>query len=84
MSRIELFEVLKANIRTIVEGAREVEISESQSLMYDLGADSLEAVEVVSRTMKQLRVRVPRTEIAQAANLSDVLDLLERAMMQTS
>ncbi len=83
MTRTEMFEVLKTNIRSIVEAARDTEITESQSLMYDLGADSLEAVEVVSRTMKQLNVRVPRTEIAQAANLSDVLDLLEKALVRT-
>ena len=78
MTRDEIFEVLKGNLYKIVEGARDAPISESAS-MKDYGADSLEMVEVVSRSMKQLRIKVQRTELATAKNLKDLLDLFEKA-----
>jgi acyl carrier protein len=73
-----MFATVKANIREIVEGARDVEIREDQS-MRDLGADSLEIVEVVSRSMKQLRLKVPRTQLSGASNLKELLDLFEKS-----
>jgi acyl carrier protein len=78
MTREEIFAVVKANIEKIVEGAEGQPIDESVS-MRDMGADSLEIVEVVSRSMKDLRIRVPRTELATAQNLKDLIDLFERA-----
>ena len=78
MTREQMFDVIKTNMSTIIEGARGKEITEQQS-MKDFGADSLEMVEVVSRSMKQCRRKIKRTELAQAKNLGDLLDLLEKA-----
>jgi acyl carrier protein len=78
VTRDEMFAVVKANIKEIIEGAREVEIKETDS-MRDLGADSLEIVEVVSRSMKDLKIKVPRTELSGARNLKDLLDLFEKS-----
>ena len=47
--------------------------------MRDYGADSLEIVEVVSRSMKELRIKVPRTELSGARSLKDLLDLFEKS-----
>lgn len=78
MTRDEMFATVKANIREIVEGAKDVEIREDLS-MRDLGADSLEIVEVVSRSMKQLGIKVPRTQLSGASNLKELLDLFEKS-----
>ena len=78
MTRDEMFAVVKANIQEIIEGAKGVEIKETDS-MRDFGADSLEIVEVVSRSMKQLKIKVPRTELSGARNLKDLLDLFEKS-----
>lgn len=78
MTRDEIFEVLKSNMFKIVEGSRDVPIAESAS-MKDYGADSLEMVEVVSRSMKQLRIKVQRTDLSTAKNLKELLDLFEKA-----
>jgi acyl carrier protein len=77
MTRDEMFNVVKANIQKVIEGAKGKDIQETQS-MRDYGADSLEIVEVVSRSMKELRLKVPRTELSTAKNLKDLLDILER------
>jgi len=75
-----MFATVKANIREIVEGTKDVDIREDQS-MRDLGADSLEIVEVVSRSMKQLQIKVPRTQLSGASNLKELLDLFEKSAM---
>ena len=81
MTREEMFGVVKGHIEKIVEGAAGRTITEDLS-MRDLGADSLEIVEVVSRSMKDLRIRVPRTELSSAKNLKDLLDLFEKSAAQ--
>ena len=83
MNREEIFAVVKANMQTIIEGAKGKEIAETNS-MRDFGADSLEIVEVLSRSMKQLRIKVPRAELMDARNLKDLLDLFEKAAAKTT
>ena len=76
MSRQEIFSVIQANMQTIIAGAQGQEIVESKS-MRDYGADSLEMVEVVSRSMKQLRLKVPRAKLAPVTNLKELVDVFE-------
>ena len=78
MTRQAMFEVVKTKIREIVDGTSDLEIREDLS-MRDLGADSLEIVEVVSRSMKELKIKVPRTELSGARNLKELLDLFEKS-----
>jgi acyl carrier protein len=75
MKREDIFLALKRNMCEVVEGATEVDITEAASLVDDFGADSLEVVEVVSRTMKELRIRVPRTRLAEPKNIGELVDL---------
>ena len=44
--------------------------------MKDLGANSLDIVEVVSRTMRELKIKVPRSELAKLTNIDALVDLL--------
>jgi acyl carrier protein len=44
--------------------------------MKDLGANSLDIVEVVSRTMRELKIKVPRAELAKLSNIDGLVDLL--------
>jgi acyl carrier protein len=78
MTRADIFQVVKANITRIVEDVDAAAISERVS-MSELGADSLQVVEVVSRSMKELKLKVPRTELSTAQTLKDLLDLFEKA-----
>jgi len=77
VTREEMFAVVKSNIQEIVEGTKGLDIKETDS-MRDYGADSLEIVEVVSRSMKELRIKVPRTELSGAKSLKELLDLFEK------
>jgi acyl carrier protein len=78
MTRSEIFAVVRSKILEIVEEARDREITEEMS-MTDLGADSLQIVEVVSRSMKALRLKVARTDLMAARNLADLVDVFEKA-----
>jgi acyl carrier protein len=78
MTRSDIFTVIESNVRKIVENTEGLEITEQMSLR-DLGADSLQIVEVVSRSMKELRLKVPRTDLMGAQNLKELVDLFEKA-----
>jgi len=78
MTRSEILSVVESNIQRIVEDARGKQITED-STIQDLGADSLQVVEVISRSMKELRVKVPRTDLMGARNLKELIDLFENA-----
>jgi acyl carrier protein len=47
--------------------------------MRDFGADSLEVVEVTSRSMKQLGLRVPRSDLVKVSNIGELADAFVRA-----
>lgn len=79
MTREEIRSALVTNMQAVLEGARGVEIAETQSLVDDFGADSLEIVEVVSRTMKKLKIKVPRTELGKARNIGELIELFVNA-----
>ena len=79
MNRNEIFSTLKSNIETIIDGNEGQEIYETNSMVNDFGADSLEVVEVISRTQKQLKIKVPRTELSQVNNIKELVDLFEKA-----
>jgi acyl carrier protein len=76
-----MFDVVKANIERIVDEAAGQTITE-QTSMQDLGADSLQMVEIVSRSIKELRLKVPRTDLASAQTVRELLDLFEKARAQ--
>ena len=76
MNRREMFEILKENMVIVIAGSRDREVTEQLSLVHDCGADSLQVVEIVSRTMRAANVRAKRTELNKARNIGELLDLL--------
>jgi acyl carrier protein len=78
MSREEIFEAIKSNMRMIIPGVDGHEVLETNT-MRDFGADSLEMVEVVSRSMKQLKIKVPRAKLLPVKNLKELVDVFEES-----
>jgi acyl carrier protein len=72
----EIFAVIKQNMQIIIPGTEGKEILETNS-MRDFDADSLHIVEVVSRSMKQLRIKVPRARLLPVKNLKELVDVFE-------
>ncbi len=77
MTRDEVRAVVLKYIATIVEGLPVSAIDTSRSLR-DYRVNSLDVVEIVSRSMRELKVKVPRPELRKLSNLDGLIDLLHR------
>ncbi|MBZ0116226.1 MAG: acyl carrier protein [Sandaracinaceae bacterium] len=79
MNRETIRTVVLKNLADAVEGLDPATIDSSKS-MKELGANSLDIVEVVSCSMRELRIKVPRSELADLKNIDQLVDrLFERA-----
>jgi acyl carrier protein len=81
MTRDQIVDLLKKHAAEIVPGLDLATVDFSRSLR-DQGASSLDVVELVSAMMQQMRVKIPRGELAQISNLNGLADLLFRAASQ--
>ena len=73
MTKDEIIEVIKKNI---VDNLDDVEIGDidPQRTMKDYGANSLDMIEVVSCSMRELNIKIPRTELADIKNIDELAD----------
>ena len=75
ISREQVLDVVLEHLTDTVEELEGVEIDPSRSMM-DLGANSLDIVEVVSCSMRELKIKVPRSELNKLENINQLVDLL--------
>jgi acyl carrier protein len=78
MTREHVLTVVKKHLIEAVDGLDEKTIEPTRS-MKDLGANSLDIVEVVSRSMRELKVKVPRSELSKLTNIEGLVDTLHKA-----
>lgn len=83
MDRRQVLDVVIKHLQLNVDGLEGREIDPSKA-MADFGASSLDIVEVVSASMRELRIRVPRTELAGLKNIDGLVDLLTKVKNQTA
>lgn len=81
MTREDVLEVVMRNLVDTVEELEGVEIDPAKS-MRDLGANSLDIVEVVSASMRELKVKVPRSELNKLENINQLVDLLDKIVQE--
>jgi acyl carrier protein len=81
MTREHVLGVVKKHLREVVDDLPEDAIDASRS-MKELGANSLDIVEVVSCAMRELKVKVPRSELSRLTNVDGLVDLLHRTATQ--
>jgi acyl carrier protein len=79
MTRAEVLAVVKKHLIDVTEGLTLDAIDPAVS-MKDLGINSLDIVEVVSTSMRELKVKVPRSELAKLTNIDGLVDLLYAAV----
>jgi len=79
VEREEVASVVLKHFADIVGDVKASDIDMSRS-MKDLGATSLDMVEVVSLTMRELKVKVPRSELGKLTNVNGLVDLLQASM----
>jgi acyl carrier protein len=75
MTREEVLNVVAKHLASSVDGLDPKTIDPQRS-MKDYGANSLDIVEVVSGAMRELKVKVPRTELNKLTNLDGLVNLL--------
>jgi len=74
-TRDDILAVVKENLIDILEDV-DVEALDPDRSMKELGANSLDIVEVVSCSMRELKVKVPRSELNKLQNITELVDLL--------
>lgn len=73
MTKEEVIEVIKKNITENLDDIEDQEIDPEKS-MKDYGANSLDMIEVVSCSMRELNIKIPRSELADIANIDQLAD----------
>ncbi len=74
MTKGEVFEVLKKYIMEQLEDEVEEADIDIKKSMLDLGANSLDIVEIVSNTMRELKIKIPRDELAKIDTMSGLAE----------
>jgi acyl carrier protein len=81
ITREEILNIVKKHLMDNIEDLEESTIDPSRS-MKEMGANSLDIVEVVSCSMRDLKVKVPRSELAQLTDMNGLVDLLHNYASQ--
>ena len=71
MTKEEVIEVIKNNILDNLEDISEDEIDPAKS-MKDFGANSLDIIEVVSTSMRELKIKIPRADLADISSIDEL------------
>jgi polyketide biosynthesis acyl carrier protein len=65
--------VVKKHILENIEDVKETDLDPKKS-MKDLGANSLDIIEVVSCSMRELNIKIPRSELADIKTIDELVD----------
>jgi acyl carrier protein len=76
MTAEKVFGVLKKYILDQLEDEVEEHEVTIEKSMFDLGANSLDVVEIVTNTMRELKIKVPRDQLSQVKSMQGLVDLL--------
>ena len=81
MTREQIWDVIKKHLADAVDDLDVASIDTAKS-MKDYGANSLDLVEVVSRSMRELKVKVPRAELNKLTNIDGLIDLFHKTIQE--
>ena len=73
MTKEQIIEVIKKSIVANIDDVDGATIDPQKS-MKDYGANSLDMIEVVSVTMRELKIKVPRSELTDINNIDRLAD----------
>jgi acyl carrier protein len=78
MTQEEIFAVLKRHIMAQLEDEVEEKDVVIEKSMLDIGANSLDIVEIVTNTMRELKIKVPRDELASIDTMKGLVEAMTR------
>jgi polyketide biosynthesis acyl carrier protein len=73
MSKDQIIEVITRHLLENIDDLDQEAIN-PESSMRDYGANSLDIIEVVSCSMRELKIKVPRSELAEVHNINQLAD----------
>ena len=82
MTREDVLAVVVKHLANAVDGIDAVAVDPQRSLK-EYGANSLDIVEVVSGAMRELKVKVPRSELNKLTDIAGLVALLHQAKTGT-
>ncbi len=71
MDKEQIYAVIKKHLLENVEDLQEADIDPQKS-MKDYGANSLDIIEVVSCAMRELNIKIPRSELAEIKTIDEL------------
>ena len=74
VEKAQILDIIVKHYRANVDIPEDVEIDPAKS-MLDQGAGSLDVVEITTAAMRELGVRVPRTELSKLTNIDELVDV---------
>jgi polyketide biosynthesis acyl carrier protein len=81
MTKQQVIDVIKKNIVENLDDIKAADIDPMKS-MADYGANSLDIIEVVSCTMRELNIKIPRAELTDIKNIDQLADRFVQHMSQ--
>lgn len=83
MDREQILNVVMKHIRLNVDGLEAVDIDPEKTIV-EYGASSLDGVEIVSACMRELKIKIPRTEVSSFRTINDLVDLFTKFKNEAS
>jgi acyl carrier protein len=81
VDREEIASIVRKHLIEVVGDIKAADIDMSRS-MKEFGANSLDIVDVVSSAMRELKVKVPRSELGKLTNMNGLVDLLYASVQE--
>lgn len=75
MGREDILKVIEKHLAKSVPGIAAG--IDPEKKFTDYGANSLDIVEIVSGSMRELKIKIPRTELSDIQNISGLIDKFE-------
>nr|WMS58799.1 polyketide biosynthesis acyl-carrier-protein AcpK [Pseudomonas sp. QS1027] len=79
MTQAEVFELLVKHTREVIPGLEQRQF-EWQDRLVDLGANSVDRVEIVAMTLSSLALRLPLVKTQGANNIGELAELLHERL----
>ena len=73
MEKTQILDVIKKNVLENVDEITEEELDPQKS-MRDYGANSLDIIEIVSGSMRELNIKIPRAELTEIQNMNELAE----------
>ena len=75
IGREEIVEIIRKEIINVIDGISP-EVITIEKRLKDLGADSIDRVDIMSKTLEVLGLTIPLVELGRAKNIRDLVDIL--------